>query len=222
MAINAAGLNVDGIQNPNWKGGLLSKACETCGRQYSVKRVHGKSRFCSLACVGVSQRGLSRISQDARKVTSKKCEVCAKPFTIPSAHAHRQHCCSKECSFVRRSARSKGDSNPSWSGGLSRLPYPWNFREISQEVIARDGAACRNPICRGNDPRLTTHHINYDKQDCSPKNLICLCSACNSRANFNRPAWQLMYQMLNMYPLRFVAIQAKAKKDGGGWKVEEF
>ncbi|HEY5798681.1 MAG TPA: DUF1064 domain-containing protein, partial [Burkholderiaceae bacterium] len=25
-----------------------------------------------------------------------------------------------------------------------------------------------------------------------------------------------------MYPLRFVAIQAKAKKDGGGWKVEEF
>jgi hypothetical protein len=26
----------------------------------------------------------------------------------------------------------------------------------------------------------------------------------------------------DMYPLRFVAIQAKPKKDGGGWKVEEF
>lgn len=25
-----------------------------------------------------------------------------------------------------------------------------------------------------------------------------------------------------MYPLRFVAVTAKAKKDGGGWKVEEF
>ena len=26
----------------------------------------------------------------------------------------------------------------------------------------------------------------------------------------------------DMYPLRFVAIQAKTKKDGGGWKLEEF
>jgi hypothetical protein len=26
----------------------------------------------------------------------------------------------------------------------------------------------------------------------------------------------------DLYPLRFVAIQARAKKDGGGWKVEEF
>lgn len=26
----------------------------------------------------------------------------------------------------------------------------------------------------------------------------------------------------DMYPLQFVAIQARAKKDGGGWKVEEF
>jgi hypothetical protein len=26
----------------------------------------------------------------------------------------------------------------------------------------------------------------------------------------------------DLYPMRFVAIQAKPKKDGGGWKVEEF
>ncbi|MES2262126.1 MAG: DUF1064 domain-containing protein [Pseudomonadota bacterium] len=26
----------------------------------------------------------------------------------------------------------------------------------------------------------------------------------------------------DMYPLRFVAVQALPKKDGGGWKVEEF
>ncbi|QRO33983.1 DUF1064 domain-containing protein [Chromobacterium violaceum] len=26
----------------------------------------------------------------------------------------------------------------------------------------------------------------------------------------------------DMYPFRFVAIKAKAKKDGGGWAVEEF
>lgn len=26
----------------------------------------------------------------------------------------------------------------------------------------------------------------------------------------------------DMYPLKFVAIQARTKKEGGGWKVEEF
>jgi hypothetical protein len=26
----------------------------------------------------------------------------------------------------------------------------------------------------------------------------------------------------DMYPLRFLAIQARTKKDGGGWKVEDF
>lgn len=26
----------------------------------------------------------------------------------------------------------------------------------------------------------------------------------------------------DLYPMRFVAVQAKAKKDGGGWSVEEF
>lgn len=26
----------------------------------------------------------------------------------------------------------------------------------------------------------------------------------------------------DLYPIRFIAIQAKAKKDGGGWKVEDF
>ena len=25
-----------------------------------------------------------------------------------------------------------------------------------------------------------------------------------------------------MYPFRFIAVQARAKRDGGGWKVEEF
>jgi len=26
----------------------------------------------------------------------------------------------------------------------------------------------------------------------------------------------------DMYPLRFIAVQARPKKDGGGWKIEEF
>ncbi len=68
---------------------------------------------------------------------------------------------------------------------------------------------CQNPDCGGRDPRLTARHIDYDKSNCDPGNLIALCSACNSKANFGREKWQAFYEAL-------------AKKAGGGWEVENF
>lgn len=212
MAINAAGLDVSGSNNPNWRGGRIAKICEICGASYFVTPYHSKSRFCSLVCVGKSQRGKPKVSSEKRKVTHKKCEVCGAIYTVPTAHEKRYHCCSKSCSFKRRAQITKGKNNPSWAGGVSRLPYPWNFNEISKSIIARDGGKCQNPDCSGSDTRMTTHHINYDKTDCRDENLICLCSSCNSKANFDRAKWMAFYQ----------EIIARSKKDGGGWKVEEF
>lgn len=194
MPLNAAGMEVGGAGNPNWRGGLIEKVCAICGAGYRVKPVHSASKFCSLQCVGVSQRGRCRVPLAERRIVEQQCEVCSAPYSVPTAHAKRYHCCSRKCSYKRRSLASKGANNPSWAGGVSRLPYPWNFREISRAIIERDGAVCQSPYCAGKDPRLTTHHINYDKADCRPANLICLCSACNSKANFRRSEWIALYQ----------------------------
>jgi hypothetical protein len=194
MPRNAAGLDVSGANNPKWKGGLIDKVCAICGKSYRVKPVHGASRFCSLKCVGVSQRGLCRVPPAERRMVEQLCEVCGSPYFVPSAHAKRHHCCSRNCSHKRRSLMSRGEKNPSWAGGVSRLPYPWNFRDISRGIIERDGHKCQSPYCAGQDRRLTTHHINYDKTDCRPGNLICLCSACNSKANFRRNEWAILYR----------------------------
>lgn len=175
--------------NPNWKGGLLSKKCTVCFQSYSVKRVHYGSRYCSLKCVGVSQRG---VSKPKKPPVNKACSVCGTLFKIAPSHASRRLCCSKKCSMHLRSIKCSGEANPNWRGGLSRKPYTWNFRVISKKVIARDGK-CQNPGCGGKDTRLTTHHIDYDKQNNFLSNLICLCSSCNSRANFGRDEWQELY-----------------------------
>lgn len=196
MAVNAAGLNVSGSNNPNWKGGLIDKTCEICATEYQVKPVHAKSRFCSLQCTGISQRGRPSPRKSPPQRAFLSCETCGEEFSVFSSHAHRYHCCSKACSHKRRSALMKGETNPNWNGGLSRLPYPWNFRETSRRIIERDGFVCMNPDCSGTDERLTTHHINYDKQDCRDHNLICLCSACNSKANFGRDKWQVFYSAI--------------------------
>ena len=36
---------------------------------------------------------------------------------------------------------------------------------------------------------LDVHHIDYNKMNINPKNLICLCHKCNLRANFRRDYW---------------------------------
>lgn len=203
MRLNAAGLNVAGQNNPNWKGGSISKVCEICAANYTVKRPQAASRYCSLQCVGVSQRGKSRFTSPNKGLTlgvsrkvEKRCDVCEQPFLVFPAHVNRQHCCGRACSFIRRSRVTSGAANSNWNGGLSRLPYPWNFKQISRSIIERDGGKCQSPECAGTDPRMTSHHINYDKSDCAPENLIALCSACNSKANFGRERWQATYQQI--------------------------
>lgn len=182
-----------GEANPNWKGGRISKCCEVCGASYSVSRPQAKSRFCSLQCVGISQRGRAL---PPRARMSKICAVCSVEFSISRAHMHRIKCCSRRCGGRLRAQLQSGEGNANWHGGLSRLPYPWNFRFISRAIIARDGFACSNPGCAGTDPRLTAHHIDYDKTNCDHTNLITLCSACNSKANFDRQKWTEFYSAM--------------------------
>lgn len=85
-----------------------------------------------------------------------------------------------------------------WRGGVSKDPYCdiWKDREYKKDLRARDGHKCQNPECWGNCNHLPLHihHINYNKEDCNPWNLITVCMGCNSRANTNMKYWENLYQ----------------------------
>jgi len=89
-------------------------------------------------------------------------------------------------------------NNSSWKGGLSYEPYCpiWSDKEYKQYIRDRDGNKCLNPYCSKNNSRLTIHHIDYNKKNCSPSNLITVCSSCNSRANTDRDWHTTWYQAL--------------------------
>lgn len=193
MKPNAFGLIVAGSLNPRWKGGPIAKICEVCGKDYVVKRVNGASKYCSMQCVGKSQRGKSK---GLRTAVRLPCVECGALFTAAGVHKNRRECCSLACRDSLHAKRSSGSGNPNWSGGLSRIPYPYNFNSISLDIRKRDGFVCRGLECSGKDQRLTAHHINYDKDDCRASNLITLCSSCNSKANFSRAIWQKRYSEL--------------------------
>lgn len=184
--------NIVGSRNPNWKGGGSHLICESCGKDYYVKRYNSESRFCSSKCYGASQIGVKK-EKDDNKYTKNICLVCNNEYEVISCHSHRSKTCSNECSRKYRSTISSGENNPSWSGGLSRMPYPYNWASISKSIIERDGAICMNPNCGSTDKRMTVHHIDYDKMNCDPLNLIAVCETCNSVANFGRQQWYEYY-----------------------------
>lgn len=92
-----------------------------------------------------------------------------------------------------------GKGNPAWAGGVEGGKYciVWKDAEYKYSIRERDGHRCLNPYCYSKQPnKLVLHHINYDKKDCSPKNLITICSSCNCKANKDRDWHQDWYQAL--------------------------
>lgn len=92
----------------------------------------------------------------------------------------------------------KGKLSPAWRGGVSGEPYcdVWRDKDYKDFIKERDNNECQNPDCwkRCRHLPLNIHHIDYNKKNCQPTNLITLCVSCNVRANTNKDGWQKIYQ----------------------------
>ena len=75
----------------------------------------------------------------------------------------------------------------SFLNGKSKEPYPNHWTETFKKSIReRDNYKCR--ICNSFGKYI--HHIDYDKINCNPKNLLTLCHSCHSKTNSNREFWK--------------------------------
>jgi hypothetical protein len=80
-----------------------------------------------------------------------------------------------------------GELNPMWNGGLSFKPYTKEFNNKLKKLIKeRDNNKCF--LCNAKID-LCIHHIDYEKKNCNPENLITLCRGCNSKVNVKRKYW---------------------------------
>ena len=89
-------------------------------------------------------------------------------------------------------------NHPSWKGGISCEPYCqiWSDNEYKDDLKERDGNQCLNPDCWSNSNTICLHHIDYDKKNCHPWNLITVCISCNGRANKNRKKHEIFYKQI--------------------------
>lgn len=123
-------------------------------------------------------------------------------YTCPQGHKHsmlwgnfQQGARCLTCATIQQS----GHNHYNWKGGLSFEPYceVWTDKQFKADIRERDGNTCQNPDCWHSAKRLGIHHIDYDKKNCHPDNLITLCTSCNSRANTNRTWHTEFYNTIN-------------------------
>lgn len=90
----------------------------------------------------------------------------------------------------------KGEKSYLWKGGLTYEEYGINWTDILRESIRdRDEYTCQ--ICgihqdelTGMNKKLDVHHIDYNKKNLDPDNLITLCRTCHVKTNHNRDYWK--------------------------------
>jgi len=90
-----------------------------------------------------------------------------------------------------------GSKNPRWKGGKSFEPYTTDWTlTLKRSIRERDHYTCQLCGKQQEDRALDVHHIDYDKTNCNPENLIALCVSCNSKVNKNRDYWEKFFKNL--------------------------
>jgi len=127
------------------------------------------------------------------KKIPKECWFCKKVYLVIPARNNRTRFCSIKCNS---SYRFSGERHPNWKGGKSFEPYSPSFSKHLKEFIRkRDNYRCQECGKEGCKRRaLDIHHIDYNKKNCSEKNLISLCPSCHVKTNFKRLDWERYYK----------------------------
>jgi 5-methylcytosine-specific restriction endonuclease McrA len=90
------------------------------------------------------------------------------------------------------SEANRGEKHPQWKGGISFEIYPTTWKnDLKESIRKRDKHICQ--FCKKHQlelkEKLSIHHIDYNKYNLNPNNLISLCRNCHAKTNFNRENW---------------------------------
>lgn len=181
---------------------MPSRTCQWCGEEFDrapqedPKRFTHR-RFCSVPCVSananyVHQRRL--YGDDMHR--DRHCGYCNTLLVRRDDESFAKFMARHTCDIVC-GAKFMG-INKRVPEHLRRGTYGPAFYRMREVIRERDHHTCQ--LC-GALPSTTAHavhHIDYDKDNCDPDNLITLCRVCHTKTNYNREAWmELFADMLN-------------------------
>jgi len=135
------------------------------------------------------------------------CLTCGQEIVVPSHEIKRGggKYCSKSCRAKQSKTlfkkghkpfKVKGAENGRWNEGSSLLPYTTDWiDDLKESIRKRDEYTCKicgihqDELDSGRMKKLHVHHIDYNKENSNPNNLVALCPSCHMKTNGNRDYW---------------------------------
>lgn len=178
----------------------MIKICKQCNKEF--KTSHKVAVNCSRAC----RNKANPLVYTPEKIAKHKiaCKGINKGEKNPAYGklgknswtygTKRTEECKKYLSEIKK-GRYKGDKNPMWKGGISYEGYSEEWTNELKTLIRKSYGFCCL-ICHKNG--FDVHHIDYNKKNCNPTNLVCLCRSCHMKTNTKREYWQEYFTNLKM------------------------
>lgn len=179
-----------GSKTNGWKGGKIKKTCERCSDNFYIfpcdDKYH-KNRYCSKKCY--NKTGKDNPNWRGGLV-QRFCNFCGKEFQV-KIHKIKEgkgKYCSREC-FDKVLQVDK----------VYSYPTKWT-KDLTDSIRKRDNYMCQECGIHQDecDRRLDCHHIDYDKNNLDPKNLISLCRGCHTKTNHSRDYWENYFNKINI------------------------
>ena len=174
----------------------IEKICKHCKKPFLG--IKNKGKYCNNYCSGNTNNVSEKIRKKIGKSNKgKKRSESLKQLLRKKALQQFKNGMPEETK-KKMSEAQKGEKGSNWKGGIACEPYCdfWLDKEYKESIKERDGYQCLNPECNKNNNKLCLHHINYNKKDCRPKNLITICNSCNLRANKDRIWHEVWYNTI--------------------------
>jgi hypothetical protein len=183
-----------------YKFGWETHICQQCGVEFQIKKsrcANGRGKFHNEECARIYYREHPEIRSQKISIARKghkKGEEWRRKLSVANIgktlSEEQKKKISESCKLIlsnpemiKRTVHF-GPDNGMWNGGTSFSPYPPDFNpQLKSEILESHTDMCA--ICGKTSPEngrdLPVHHIDYNKLNCDPSNLIPLCDSCHGK-----------------------------------------
>jgi len=202
--------------------------CQNCGEPLTERQVsvllcrnrnngkHPKIWACSNKCanilIGKQRVGYHHSEETKKKIGLKRSgENCNFYGNAPWNEGIPMRPESRE-KLKKNAHIMRGENHPQWRGGKSFEKYGKGWKQVRCDIRYRDNHQCQ--LCGKKEIKrhFDVHHIDYDKKNLDPNNLITLCNGCHMKTSFNREQWISMFKTLQLIRIMiYLRIKRKSK-----------
>jgi len=189
--------SASGKDNPSYKNGSsYKKQCIDCGATISPRRTR-----CN-ACKSVGS--LNPMYGKKNPHTEETKEILSQKFSGSNNPMFGVHRLGKDSTSYGRIWSNSDRKRLSLAHGGTGIPYEGKHNrqlfteELKTKIRVRDNHTCQICFVCSLVPKLSVHHIDYNKDNCSENNLVSLCRKCHAKTNVNREHWKKYFKITNV------------------------